>query len=282
MVALEDLKRTNEIITSSFKNDLEILQSKHMALATDHEQQKTQLIDALLSKDRLMKDLASFKERPGTSGDDAYQKAQSKAATEEENTRKALQEVSEGFSLAECSGPPQTRGEFCKRVWRVSFLPYSAQAQATEPEPASEPAPESSLGTNQAATSSPHTLEREYCDAIITRPNSRPQFSFHRYNSSAKAIRPGRTPEPDQVSLENLEPIFSEFGLFSVMFLLFRVLSFHQEPSLFLLHQLGLGLSVQISNAVQNCEALTKLTSLIAGQDPRFNHSRSSAKTQKR
>jgi len=92
MVALEDLKRTNEIITTSFKNDLEILQSKHKALTTDHEQQKTQLIDALLSKDKSMKDLASFKERTGTNGDDAYQKAQSEAIIEEENARKALQE----------------------------------------------------------------------------------------------------------------------------------------------------------------------------------------------
>ncbi|KAE9372187.1 hypothetical protein N431DRAFT_408233 [Stipitochalara longipes BDJ] len=121
--ALEDLKATNEIITTSFKNDLLILQNKHKALITDHEQQKTQLIDALLTKDRLVKDLASLREGgTGADGDDSYQKAQAKAIIEEENVRKVLQEqvktqdtiiqdLQRRLKKAEESGPDAQKAE---------------------------------------------------------------------------------------------------------------------------------------------------------------------------
>ncbi|KAN0110342.1 hypothetical protein V8E51_006729 [Hyaloscypha variabilis] len=121
--ALEDLKATNQIITTSFKNDLQMLQNKHRALATDHEQQKTQLIDALLTKDRLVKDLASLREAGTTAnGDDAYQKAQAKAIIEEEQARKVLQEqvktqdtiiqdLQRRLKKAEESGPDAQKAE---------------------------------------------------------------------------------------------------------------------------------------------------------------------------
>jgi hypothetical protein len=210
MVALEDLKRTNEIITSSFKNDLEILQSQHKALTTDHEQQKTQLIDALLSKDKLMKDLASFKERTGTNGDDAYQKAQSEAIIEEENARKALQEVSKVIPPPESPSPAKKGRGFLKTLSRLSFLPYTTRAQPTRPEPASEPVPEPvpepELVSDQATLGSPENLEREYGAVGITRAIPRPpRLSFHPYTSSAQATGRGPTPEPDQASLDILE-----------------------------------------------------------------------------
>jgi len=136
MEVLEDLKATNEIITSSFQNDLLILQSKHKALTTDYEQQKTQLVDALLSKDRLMKDLASFKERIGTNGDDAYQKAQSKAIIEEENARKALQEVRKEQDAGDPRSPGKAR-RLLKAISRLSFNPYSSKIREVGPEPTS-------------------------------------------------------------------------------------------------------------------------------------------------
>jgi protein HOOK3 len=123
---LEDLKTTNEIVTSSFQKDLLILQSKHKALTTDFEQQKTQLIDALLSKDKLMKDIASFKEPTGTNGDNAYQKAQSKAINQDENAQKALQDVSAANSTPdteERKSPGKTR-RFLKAFSRLAFHPY--------------------------------------------------------------------------------------------------------------------------------------------------------------
>lgn len=164
MDRLEDLKATNEIITSSFQKDLLLLQSKHKTLTTDYEQQKTQLIDALLSKDRLMKDLTSFKERSGINGDDAYQKAQSKAIIEEENAQKALQEVSAANStpdIKEPKSPGKTR-RFLKALSRLSFHPYPTRAQAIGPEPTLE-SDGATLDTLEFA------LERER-SAIGTRP----------------------------------------------------------------------------------------------------------------
>jgi hypothetical protein len=153
--ALEDLKATNEIITTSFKNDLLMLQNKHKTLTTDYEQQKTQLIDALVSKDRLMKDLASLKERTGTNGDDAYQKAQSKAIIEEENARKALQEVSKLNSLdTGSSNPPKRAGRIWKTLSRLSLIPYIPTAQAFRLEPTPKP-DQAILGVLEI------TLERE-------------------------------------------------------------------------------------------------------------------------
>lgn len=152
--ALEDLKATNEIITSSFKNDLLILQNKHKALTTDHEQQKTQLIDVLLEKDRLMKELASFKEQNGTNGDDAYQKAQAKAIMEAENARNALQEVSKVISAPGSSAPSKKRGGLWKTFSRLSFVPFTPTTQAFRSK--------SIRRLDQERFDSPHlTLERE-------------------------------------------------------------------------------------------------------------------------
>jgi len=152
--ALEDLKATNEIITSSFKNDLLILQNQHKTLTTDHEQQKTQLIDVLLEKDRLMKELTSFKEQNGTNGDDTYQKAQSKAIMEAENARNTLQEVSKVNSAPGSSAPSKKRGGLWKTFSHLSFGSFTPATQTFRPKPIHRP--------DQARFDSPHlTLERE-------------------------------------------------------------------------------------------------------------------------
>ena len=152
--ALEDLKASNEIVTSSFKNDLLILQNQHKTLTTDHEQQKTQLIDVLLEKDRLMKELTSFKEQNGTNGDDAYQKAQSKAIMEAENARNALQEVSKVNSASGSSAPSKKRGGLWKPFSRLSLVPFTGTTRAFRPKPIHRP--------DEAGFDSPDlTLERE-------------------------------------------------------------------------------------------------------------------------
>lgn len=66
--ALEDLKATNEIVTSSLQNDLLLLQSKFKILMTDHDQQKSHLVDALLAKDALSKEVTALKEGGNTTG----------------------------------------------------------------------------------------------------------------------------------------------------------------------------------------------------------------------
>ncbi|EKD19056.1 M protein repeat protein [Drepanopeziza brunnea f. sp. 'multigermtubi' MB_m1] len=64
--AINNLKAAHDLITASFENDLLVLQNKHKALSTDFDEQKSQLIDALLSKDRLGKDLAAGRGGSGT------------------------------------------------------------------------------------------------------------------------------------------------------------------------------------------------------------------------
>lgn len=206
MDALEDLKATNEIITTSFKNDLLMLQNKHKALATDHEQQKTQLIDALLSKDRLMKDLASFKERTATNGDVSDQKAQPKAIIEEENARKALQEVRKVKSALSSPSPPKKRGGFLKTLSRLSFFafPPTSQFGAPESETETTPAPGFSLETDQGMLGSLDILERDHSAIGLASPRP-PRLSFHPYTLSAQAVGHWPAPETDQATLESLE-----------------------------------------------------------------------------
>jgi protein HOOK3 len=87
--ALDDLKATNQIITSSLQNDLLLLQSKHKNLTTDYEQQKSHLVDALLAKDKLRQELAIMKE-----GKDSAGEVDRQAVEEKSKALQALKEVS--------------------------------------------------------------------------------------------------------------------------------------------------------------------------------------------
>jgi hypothetical protein len=87
--ALDDLKATNQIITSSLQNDLLLLQSKHKNITTDFEQQKSHLVDALLAKDKLRQELAIMKEGKDSAGEEDRH-----AAEENSAALQALKEVS--------------------------------------------------------------------------------------------------------------------------------------------------------------------------------------------
>ena len=56
----------NKIITSSLQNDLLTLQSKHKNLTTDFELQQKQLYEAIISKDRVMKEKEDLKQANGS------------------------------------------------------------------------------------------------------------------------------------------------------------------------------------------------------------------------
>ena len=63
--ALEDLKQTNDLITTSLKNDLELVHSRHKNLIIDFDQQRAHLVESLLDRETLRKDLeAAKKARP--------------------------------------------------------------------------------------------------------------------------------------------------------------------------------------------------------------------------
>merc|ERR1712093_73219 len=67
--AVNSLKAAHELISSSLQNDLVDLQKKHRDLTSDFNEQKTQLVEALLSKDRLMQDLSAAKDGSGSTAD---------------------------------------------------------------------------------------------------------------------------------------------------------------------------------------------------------------------
>lgn len=91
--AVKSLKAAEDLISTSLKNDFLLLQDKHTALSTDFDEQKNHLVEALLSKDRLMQDLAASKDK---SGDDPDGQARAQAMIDEE---KAQREVSLHFML---------------------------------------------------------------------------------------------------------------------------------------------------------------------------------------
>ncbi|KAK2624348.1 hypothetical protein QTJ16_006298 [Diplocarpon rosae] len=87
--AINNLKAAHELIATSFKNDLLILQNKHKNLSTDFDEQKTQLVDALLSKNRLMQDLAAIK--GGARGTENSQAEAAAIIDAEEKQREQIQ-----------------------------------------------------------------------------------------------------------------------------------------------------------------------------------------------
>lgn len=82
--AIATLKDTNGIITTSLENDLLVLREQYRNLTTDFEVQKTQLLETLLSKDRLMQDLTSLKERTGTSENEMMESVKARSTKEGE------------------------------------------------------------------------------------------------------------------------------------------------------------------------------------------------------
>ncbi|KAH8593651.1 hypothetical protein B0O99DRAFT_626740 [Bisporella sp. PMI_857] len=55
--ALENLKQTNDLITSSLHDDLQLLQSRQKTLDLDFQQTQRHLIEALLAKDKIQQEL---------------------------------------------------------------------------------------------------------------------------------------------------------------------------------------------------------------------------------
>lgn len=112
--AVNNLKAAHELISSSLQNDLLMLQKKHRDLSTDFDEQKTQLVEALLSKDRLMQDLAATKDRSGSTDDG---QAQAKAIIEAEEK---LKEVSRASIIQESLPIPKMIFERISRLFTAS------------------------------------------------------------------------------------------------------------------------------------------------------------------
>lgn len=144
--ALEDLKATNEIITSSLHNDLLVLQSKHRNLTTDFETQKTELYDAVLSKNRLMNDLEDMKKRDDPNEQDLIEKARARAILEEQASQNSLKEVSRRVSLMASEEPKTPRkGRFWEAFLGKARHPHTTKSRRRSAPPAHK-FPDFSLG----------------------------------------------------------------------------------------------------------------------------------------
>ncbi|TVY44605.1 Protein Hook-like protein [Lachnellula subtilissima] len=86
--ALETLKETNENITTSLQNDLLVLQNAHKNITIDFDQQKTHLLNTLLVKDQLIKDLADARAGDGSNSQlDGKEKAEVSHGTDSKPVR---------------------------------------------------------------------------------------------------------------------------------------------------------------------------------------------------
>lgn len=141
--ALETLRTANGVIKTSLENDLLVLRKAHQNLTTDFEVQRSQLLDALLSKDRAIQDLAALRERTGTSESEQVERAKARSTLETQ-----LEEVS---SMAEASTiNPSTSGKKKNIFSRLSTLlpstPKNDQvASLASPRPATRQAPAAHL-----------------------------------------------------------------------------------------------------------------------------------------
>ena len=93
--ALEELKATQESLASSTEMELKKLQSRYKDLQIDYDQQKSQLIEALLSKDKLQQSITENRTKDESKADESVETKQMKANLDKASSElKASQEVS--------------------------------------------------------------------------------------------------------------------------------------------------------------------------------------------
>jgi protein HOOK3 len=117
--ALNELKRVNELITSSLQNDLLILQGQHKALTTDFELQKSQLLEALLAKDRALAEVVNLHEVMSTNEEILLAKDKANERMKEERARN---EVSRRQDEGANEPPKSPR----KKLWNMIKRPLSS------------------------------------------------------------------------------------------------------------------------------------------------------------
>lgn len=98
--ALDELKSANETIIASLRSDLLVLQGQYNALDADYSQQKTQLVDALLKKDKAIEDLANAKDILNVNDEVlwAKQRAEQKLRDEKEKSQNEVSRQNAGAS----------------------------------------------------------------------------------------------------------------------------------------------------------------------------------------
>ncbi|KDN63645.1 hypothetical protein CSUB01_02324 [Colletotrichum sublineola] len=118
--ALEELKSTDQLISGSIREELEAARQQLKNLGTDLEEQRTSLINALLEKDKLRKDLDEAKEarQDGAEPTEIVQKLQDKV----EKLRVRLKERTSVSELCQSSISNQIEA----RVVKMPAVPLGA------------------------------------------------------------------------------------------------------------------------------------------------------------
>lgn len=163
--ALDELKAANETIIDSLKSDLLVLQGQYDALDADYHQQKTQLVDALLKKDKAIEDLANAEDILNVNDEVLWskQKAEQKLRDERENSQNEVSRRNAG-----ASEPPKSprKSRFFGLLKPLRTLAHSAKhksATRSPPSknksftPSSEPLAIPASPTHQAASTRPVT-----------------------------------------------------------------------------------------------------------------------------
>jgi hypothetical protein len=89
---LEDLKKTNVLITSSLEKDLAHLQDKHKAATIEIEHKKAHLMDTILANNKLLNEITTLKDTTLPQQRDVAQKSSEEQATNQE-ALESLKEV---------------------------------------------------------------------------------------------------------------------------------------------------------------------------------------------
>ncbi|KAK1516026.1 hypothetical protein CPAR01_16549 [Colletotrichum paranaense] len=116
--ALEELKSTDQLISGSIREELEAARQQLKNLGTDLEEQRSSLINALLEKDKLRKDLDEAKDGSSAEPTEAAQKLQEKVdklrvRLKERQSVSSLRSLANALALQHRNaegGVPQTPG----------------------------------------------------------------------------------------------------------------------------------------------------------------------------
>jgi protein HOOK3 len=121
--ALEELKATQEALASSIEMELKKLQSRYKDLQIDNAQQKSQLIEALLSKDKLQQTINDIRAKAENKPDDSHETQQVMDKTLSD--LKVSQEVSQGELFPTGEWMNKLSSAYSELGTTMTFEPFS-------------------------------------------------------------------------------------------------------------------------------------------------------------
>jgi hypothetical protein len=177
--ALEDLKATQEALATSFETELRKLQSQYKDLQIDHDRQKSQLIEALLSKDKLQQMITAT---PATDKSKIDSTDATEARTALDLARTELDE-----SQQVSNRPPSPFFEFFSLPDGSPIPSKTASPPSPSPGPSSatkksyevQARPSAELNAELALFGHPRTVELQAFTSVPLTPPLRPLATAH-------------------------------------------------------------------------------------------------------